>query len=390
METIGIFFGGKSPEHDISIITGQLVLAGLKELGYSTVPVYISKKGDWFSRVDLGSIDFFRKPRFEAELTRNKICKLDLRASRGKIVLKKNNVFSREIVIDLVFPAFHGRNGEDGTIQGLFELMNVPYVGCGVVSSAVAMDKVLTKLLFQKFNIPTTDFLYYSNHEWQADKRGIVEEIEKKLAWPLFVKPARLGSSIGIQKVTTHQALEFALEAGFYYDSKVLIEKGVERVVDLTCAVLGNEAPRASLVQETDFEGELFDFSEKYLTGEGSQFGKAQRSIHIPARLDQTTTKQIQYYALTIFKMFECSGIARIDFLYDPQGKKIYSNEINTLPGTLYHHLWEKSGVTLQGLLTELIRFAQERHQQNQKFVTTFSSSVLTNTSSSKLSLKLQ
>ncbi len=373
---IGVFFGSRNPEHEVSIITGQLIISGLKGLGYNIVPVYLGKDGGWFLGDELSSIDFFRK-------TQNRLSDLgkfylDMEKSKGKMVFRKKGwLASKIITIDVAFPAFHGQNGEDGTIQGLFELLDIPYVGCGVAASAVAMDKVLTKLLFERHGFPTAKFVYFYENEWEKEKERISREISGKLAWPVFVKPSRLGSSIGISKADNAKELEFAIEVALHYDSKVLVEEGVKNVMDVTCAVLGDKNPKPSLLQESVFGDEFFSYEEKYLKEGGAQFGKSQSNIVIPARLDPDTTEKIRQLAVKVFSAFDCSGTARVDFLYDKDSNRIYVNEINTLPGTLYHHLWKASGIELGQLLKELITLAQERRKENKKLKLTFESDIL-------------
>lgn len=377
--TIGVFFGGKSPEHDISIITAQLVMSGLRDLGYGVVPIYLTKKGEWLIDKQLGSIDFFKQA--EPPFHTIKHFYLDLNAKKtNQLIFQSRNPFVKKIKIDLAFPAFHGQNGEDGTIQGLFEIMNVPYVGCGVAASAMAIDKVLTKLFYEKYNIPTVKFIYFFKKDWENNKAALLKEIDRKLKWPFFVKPARLGSSIGIAKVVNQEELIFAVEVALHYDEKILVEESVENVMDVTCAILGNDEPRASLLQESVFRGKFFSYEDKYLKGGGTQLGKAKKDIIIPARLDKKTTEQIRQTALQVFKLFGCTGTARIDFLYDKKNRKFFVNEINTLPGTLYHHLWKASGVGLNQLLLELIGLAQENYQRKKSLISVFESDVLKQT----------
>lgn len=379
--TIGVFFGGKNPEHDISIITGHLILAGLIKAGITAHAIYIGKDGDWHIGSDLHDIAHFKKRSDFSSLAK---WSLDLHASRGKMVFKQRGLFGKTITIDCAFPAFHGQNGEDGTIQGLFELLNVPFVGCGVAASAIAMDKVLTKQLYEQAGFPTTKFIYFYKADWEAKKDDFIMKINTGLAWPLFVKPARLGSSIGIAKVRNGKELSFALDVAFHYDEKVLVEEGVPNVADLTCAVIGNDAPRASLVQESIFTEDFFSYEDKYIAGGGAQLGNAKQSIIIPAELDEATTAAVQNLAKEVFLKFECSGIARIDFLYDKESKKLFVNEINPLPGTLYHHLWEKSGVSLAELVKRLIALAMEKNKKKKEFTSTFESNILAHADWSK------
>lgn len=386
MLNIGVFFGSRSPEHDISIITAQLIIAGLKGLGHQVTPVYISKKGEWLIGEELGSIHMFTEPE---TLTPSKYGKyyLDLERSVGKLVFKKKGWMSKSVTVNLAFPALHGSYGEDGTIQGLFEMLNVPYVGCGVTASTIAMDKVLTKQLYQIYDIPTTKFVHFYKQDWNEHKSKIISQISQQLNWPVFVKPVHLGSSIGIAKVKNQdlKELEHRIEVALYYDDKVLVEEGVENLMDVTCCVIGNEHPRPSLLQESVFTKDLFDFKDKYLKAGGAQTGKAQNSIVIPARLNDQTAKAIQEAALKVFKALECSGIARVDFLFDQRRQQFFANEVNPLPGTLYHHLWKASGLELPDLLTELIRLAEEKHEQKKKINYTFESTVLKNLKAGKL-----
>lgn len=379
--TIGVFFGGKNPEHDISIITGQLVLAGLTKASFDAHAVYLDKEGGWHLGNELHSIDFFKKQRDLRSLGKWTI---DLERSRGKMIFRQKGLWGKTVVIDLAFPAFHGQNGEDGTIQGLFEIFNIPYVGCGVAASAIAMDKVLTKQLYEQAGFPTTKFIYFYKADWEAKKEDYVMKINTGLAWPLFVKPARLGSSIGIAKVRNGKELSFALDVAFHYDEKALVEEGVPNAMDLTCAVIGNDAPQASLVQESIFTEDFFSYEDKYIAGGGAQLGNAKQSIIIPAPIDEATTTAVQNLAKEVFLKFECSGTARVDFLYDKESKKLFVNEINPLPGTLYHHLWEKSDMPLPSLLKRLIALAVEKNKKKQGIISTFSSNILAHADWSK------
>jgi len=374
--TIGVFFCSRSPEHDISIITAELIISGLKGLEYPVIPVYFAKDGTWYINEKLSNLSFFQTDIWDFKNWHRYY--LDLENSKEKIILKQKGIFGKKITIEVSFPAFHGQYGEDGTIQGLWEIFNIPYIGCSVSSSALAKDKVFTKLIYKAKQIPTTDFIYFYNFEWDIHKEKILKEIQEKLHYPLFVKPSRLGSSIGIKKVKNRNELEEAIEVALHYDEKIMVENGIENVRDLTCAVLGNSKDLlVSLVQESLYETDFFTFEDKYLKAGGAQTGKAQQKIVIPAEIPNNLTEEIQKLAKEIFVMFGCSGISRIDFLYDEKENKLYTNEINPLPGTLYHHLFKKSGIELPQLLQKLIDSAFERHREKQQLITTFNSSVL-------------
>ncbi len=386
-KNIGVFFGGKSPEHDVSIITAQLIISELKKMGYVVTPVYLSKGGEWHIDEKLGRLKFFHEDDREVMLKNFRKYYLDLENSNGKIIFKKKGLGSKKIEIDLAFPAFHGMNGEDGTVQGLFEILNIPYVGCDVASSAITIDKILTKLYYQSQNIATTKFVYFTKKDWNGNRDETLKKI-KTLRWPLFVKPPKLGSSIGITKAKNEEGLIFGIEVALHYGERVLVEEGVESLMDVTCSVMGNDELTASLLQESVFQSDLLDFEEKYLKEGGTQFGESKRGVVIPARLDERITRAIREKAKEIYKLFGCSGIARVDFLFDESMNIFYANEVNTLPGTLYHHLWKASGVELDELIAKLIGYAEEKYKMKNEIQYTFESGMLKYSKSIKLSLK--
>jgi D-alanine-D-alanine ligase len=386
-KTIGVFFGSRSPEHDVSIITGQLIISGLKKLGHPVVPIYLDKEGKWYVGEQFGHLGQFSDPKSTFS-GKDRQWVLDMEESVGKLVFQKKGFAGKKLVVDIAFPAFHGQNGEDGTFQGMCELLNVPYVGCDVASSAITMDKVATKLLYKAGNIPGTDFVFFTKGEWDTNKKAILENIVKTLKLPVIVKPARLGSSIGITKAKTEKDLEFAIEVALHYDEKVIVEVCITHLMDVTCCVIGNDKLIPSALQESVFGDDLFSYEDKYLADGGAQLGNAKNSIVIPARLDEATTKKIQDIAQQVYKLIGCAGIARVDFLYDTETKAVYANEVNTLPGTIYHHLWKASGIELPELLTKLISYAEERYENKKKYTHTFASDLLKLANSVKLRVK--
>lgn len=386
-KTIGVFFGSRNPEHDVSIITGQLIISGLKKLGYPVVPIYINKEGQWYVGERFGHLGQFSDPKSTFS-GKDRQWILDLEASVGKLVFKKKGFGGKILTVDIAFPAFHGQNGEDGTFQGMCELLQVPYVGSDVASSAITMDKVLTKLLYKAAEIPETDSIFFTQSEWVANKKGILAHIGKSLGLPVIIKPARLGSSIGISKAKTEKDVEFAIEVALHYDEKVIVEVCIENLMDVTCCVIGNDDLIASQLQESVFGDDVFSYEDKYLEDGGAQLGNAKNKIVIPARLDETTTKLIQDTAKKVYKLIGCSGIARVDFLYDTKSKVVYANEVNTLPGTLYHHLWKASGIELPELLTKLIGYAEKRYEEKKIYTHTFKSDLLKLANSVKLQVK--
>lgn len=389
--TIGVFFGSKSPEHDVSIITATRVIQGLRAIGFSVVPVYVSKDGSFYLGPEtdnpkeqvLSSIDYFSSDR-KSKLNDLPEYRLLSRHLENGLSFRAETLFTSTTVnIDIAFPCFHGPHGEDGTLHGLFRLADIPFVGCGQAASTVAMDKALTKLLYQQFDIPTTEFIYFTSDEWEQFQDKILEDL-KYFSLPLFVKPARAGSSIGITRVNDEDALKSSIDEAFNYDSKVVVEEGVEDVADLTVALAGGSNPDVSRVQESRFEDDFFTYEDKYIEDGGAQIGGADKQVIIPADIDSDNRDKVRQMSVEIFANFELSGIARVDFLFDRETRQLFANEINTMPGTLYKHLWEESGKSFSQLLRQLIRSAKQTHKAKSDLSFTFDSPVLEHAEGSK------
>lgn len=384
--TIGVLFGGRNTEHEISIITGEFVLSKLREFGYKAEAVYIDRNGKWYISEELSELNFF-KENYEEKLKTFPEFFLNLTKSQSKLVLERKKLLSKNsIVLDYIFPTFHGLNGEDGTIQGLAEFFNVPYAGCGIYSSSVAINKILTKKLLLSLNIPTTKFINFSKYDIKNDKKNILEKIKTEIGIPLFVKPALGGSSIGISKVKNYNELEDALNMAMYYDTQIIVEQSVENIVDLTCSVLSNGKEIViSEIQESLFDDDLFDFNSKYEKDGGIQTGNAESNLVIPANINDKTTNKIKEYVNKIFREINGNGTMRIDFLFNKKNGELYANEINTLPGTLYHHLWKKSGVNFIKVLDYMLLDGMNRWNISQELNSDFKTNVLNNANSLKL-----
>jgi len=379
---IGVFFGGKNTEHDISIITGQFIISTLKKNNIEVIPVYISKEGKFYSNEKLSELKFFKND-FEKELKKMK--EISFSKIEDKLVLKEKSFFGKKYFIDLAFPALHGQFGEDGSIQGFFEFLNIPYAGAGIYTSSVSIDKALTKNFFKNNNIPITDFLIYKKKDFSEKKEEFLNEINSKLTYPIFVKPTRQGSSIGISKVDKFEDLEEALDLAFFYDNEVLVENGVPNVKDLTCAVLSNgKEIISSEVQDSIFEDGFLDYEKKYLNDGGTQTGES-KNIIIPAEINKEIEEKIKKYSKEIFKKLNGNGTMRIDFLLNEKSGELFANEINTLPGTLYHHLWEKSGKEIDEVIDWMIDDGIKRYEENNKNSIDFKSNVLNEANSMKL-----
>jgi D-alanine-D-alanine ligase len=373
-KTIAVFFGGRSTEHDISIITALSSVIKPLELSknYEVVPVYITKKGKWLSGKALKDIELFRSKKIDAFETKTKAAKVTL---DGGLTIDGTR-------IDVAFPAMHGPYGEDGSLMGFLRLAGIPFVGADMDSSVIAMDKVLAKQVAQSNHIPTSKFVFTTRAEFQANPESGVELAEKSLAYPIFVKPAHLGSSIGITHVKNKTELLNAIEVAAYYDEKIIMEEAIANLIEVTVPIMGNDTPRAALVERPlSHGGEFFDFETKYMGNGGKKSGAktsgSQGYSQLPAELPGSLYDESVAVAVKVYKALSFVGTARIDLLIDEKTKTVYFNEVNPLPGSLYAHNWRAAGVSTVQLVEELVRLAQERHAQKAAVDTTFASSFL-------------
>ncbi|MFA5173356.1 MAG: D-alanine--D-alanine ligase family protein [Candidatus Paceibacterota bacterium] len=376
MKTIGLFFGGKSVEHDVSVVSAKIINRGFENLisEYKVVPIYITPRGEW--------IIFKNFPSFR-ELKEKRGSKSNVHVlfnpSSEKLVLKKNWFFGKKIIIDIAFPMVHGNNCEDGTLQGFFETANVPLVGPSVLGSAVGMDKVITKDICRANNLPIVDYLWFYREEWEKDQKKIKDKIMEKLHFPIFIKPANLGSSIGITKADDERTLEDAIEVAVRYARKIIAEEGIKEVREINCAVIGFKEKETSLLEEPVHYSKFLTFEEKYI-GEGKKGGGtmagAKTKVKIPAVVGEATREKIENLSKKIFGLLECSGVSRVDFLLDSSGG-VFINEINTIPGSLQQHLWKASGLELPNLLRRIISLAEDSFIEKKKNLTRFESALL-------------
>jgi D-alanine-D-alanine ligase len=388
MKTIAVFFGGRSAEHDVSIITALTSVIKPLELTqkYNVVPVYIAKDGRWYTGEQLKDIKFYQSKNLITLLAKMKTVSLTL---GNTLTLSVPTRLSRsDIVVDIAFPAMHGTYGEDGALMGLLDMANVPYVGCGVSAASVSMDKVLAKNVASENNIAVTKYVSLRRSDVTSDGSAAAENIEKILTYPLFVKPAHLGSSIGITKVSHIRELQNALEVAAYYDDLVIVEEAVSNLIELTLPIIGPaERPVPGLLERPLTHTEdFFDFDTKYMHGGKKGKGGAKASTdpagaqgysQIPADLPPQLYKQAESLGLAVYRALGCDGIARIDMLIDSKTGQVYFNEINPLPGSLYAHNWAKAGVSKVELVEKLVAYALERHEKRQKLATTFSTNFL-------------
>lgn len=385
METVAVIFGGRSAEHDVSIVTALASIIKPLELTkkYRVEAVYIAKDGAWYWSDKLKDIGLFSSGNIQDYLQHTQPASVQF--DGGMTLVKASGIAGRKRTrkIDLVFPAMHGTYGEDGALMGVLDMANIPYVGCGVSASAVAMDKVLAKQVAAANDIPVSKFLSFNKNELERQPGAAVKQVEKALSYPLFVKPAHLGSSIGINRVINDNELRNALEVAAHYDDKVIVEEAVPNVVEVTLPIIGNDRPQPALLEQPMTKPEdFFDFDTKYING-GKKGGKkggvkgAQGYSQIPAELPEEVYARAESTGVEIYKAFGCSGIARVDMLIDKKTKRVYFNEVNPLPGGLYAHNWNRAGTSNVELVSKLIGFAKERHSRRQALATTFSTNYL-------------
>ena len=361
---VGVIFGGRSAEHEVSLVSAASVINALDKSKYDVIPIGISAEGRWLS-----SPDAVRLLKEGGRLNDQHQMILLPDPAQGGLVALGDSAGERErLPIDVIFPVLHGTFGEDGTVQGLFELAGIPYVGAGVLGSSVGMDKVVTKQLCEHVKIPVTPYVWFTSESFKASPNKTISLIERMIKYPLFVKPANLGSSVGISKVHKRSELGPALELAARYDRKILVEKGIENAREIEVSVLGNDEPEASIPGEIVSSNEFYDYDAKYVDGRSTAV--------IPAKLPRSVTKKVMDLAVRAFKAVDCAGMARVDFLVKKGSNRIYFNEINTIPGftsiSMYPKLWEASGLPYPRLLDRLIELALERHRARQALSTTF------------------
>lgn len=386
METIAVIFGGRSAEHDVSIVTAIASIIKPLELTkkYKVEAIYIAKDGAWYWDEKLKDIRLFTSGDIQDYLHRAQPASVQF--DGGMTLVKASGIAGRKQIrkIDLVFPAMHGTYGEDGSLMGLLDMAGIPYVGCGVSAAALAMDKVLAKQLAVANNIPVSKFLTFTKADLERTPGEAVKQCVKLLSYPLFVKPAHLGSSIGISRVNNDSELRNALEVASHYDDKVIVEEEVANLIEVTLPIMGNSTPQPAMLERPLTEAEdFFDFDTKYI-GNGKKMGGKKGGVkgsqgysEVPAKLDDALYKKCETLGLDVYKTLGCSGIARVDMLINGKTKDVYFNEINPMPGSLYAHNWNRSGVSNVELVQKLVAFAKERHAERQSLNTTFNTNFL-------------
>lgn len=358
MLKVGVIFGGRSVEHEVSVITGMQVIENMDKEKFLPIPIYITKEGKWLSSEAFKNFKTFKDGDFSS--AKNVMLGCDYGDFNLYINPESKSMFDKKVyeTLDLVFFALHGTNGEDGSCQGLVETVGLPYTGTNVLSSSVGMDKVIMKDVYRANGLPVVNYRYYYRSKWRSSKEEVMADIEKNLKYPLFIKPSNLGSSIGISKVKNKDNLEEALMIAFSYDKKVIVEESVENAREINCAVMGYEenVETSELEEPLDFK-ELLTFDDKYVSNKKAPGTKTMRNL---LKKDEPLRDELESLATKAFTSIDAAGNARVDLLVSKDTGKIYINEINTIPGSVAFYLWEPKGYSFKNLITKMLEIAQE------------------------------
>ncbi|MBP3720736.1 MAG: D-alanine--D-alanine ligase [Clostridia bacterium] len=379
---LGVIFGSRSCEREVSIIIAIQLMRHADTEKYDVIPVYIDEHGGWYTGEKLKDIHSYQP--FQPNQAGIVRVYLDMTSGSGALLTTERGkgLFSREEIravarIDVFVVVMHGMNGEDGTLQGMLELANVPYTSSGVGASALGMDKILMKQFFRGADLPVLPSVWYTMTEFQADPGRILKETEEVLGYPVYVKPAKLGSSIGVSRAENGEELREALELAFEYDRRVLVEKGLTKPVELNCSVLGYDGEMTASPIEMPISGEDFlDFKEKYLAAGGS---KGMASLHrvLPAPIEDDLRIRIQEMSKSIFRMMDCKGVVRIDYMFDRDSGGLYITEINVIPGSLAFYLWENAGMPYRELIDRMVELAEKAHLDKNQANYAYTSDIL-------------
>ncbi len=387
---VALIFGGCTPEHEVSIVTAHQVYLAL-EGNYHVVPIYVTKNGEWLtgdalrdlsaftdgtlphpSDFDKISVQFYPEPQFV----------ITSKHWMGRDIQKRT-----ALPVDVVFPAIHGMHGEDGTLQGLLELMNLPYIGAGVVGSAVGMDKIMMKAILSQNSMPVLPYVYWKQHDWNTRRDDILKEVNAVLSYPLFVKPAMSGSSIGVSYVKNQTELCTAAEVAGQYSRRILVEKAVQKPLEINCAVMGIDTPIPSVCEQPVTQTNFLSFDDKYIHQEDENSGMAGADRKIPAPISDELALHIQTLAVRAFQTLDCAGVARIDFLVDAE-HNVYVNEINTIPGSYSSYLWHHQDIGFPELVSTLIDLAFKAHAHKNALTYTYTTNLLSQAGASLAKLK--
>lgn len=364
---IGVFFGGRSTEHEISVISANQAMAAIDRDSYDVTPVYISKQGHWYTGEALMDVANYRD--IPALLKQCEEVYMEPIYGNYTLYRAKKGIFGKAEVakLDVAIPVLHGSNGEDGTFEGILDSIGIPYAGCGVLASANGMDKITMKMILQACDIPVVDYVWFTDKQWFSQRDSMIERIESKLGYPVIVKPANLGSSVGIGRAADRSALIDRVNEAEKYSSRIIVEHMVENLHEVNCSVLGDcDEYQTSVCEEPIKSGEILSYEDKYMGGSKGAKGMQASQKRIPADLPVEVSDRIRFLAGETFRVLSSHGVSRVDVIIDADNGEIYVNEINTIPGSLSFYLWEASGIKFPELMDRLVRLALKRKREQQ------------------------
>ncbi len=362
---IGVFFGGRSTEHEISVISASQAMHAINRDRFDVTPIYITKQGEWFTGDALFDVANYR----HTDDLLKKCEKVYMKPIYGDYNLykAKKSFFGSDVLttLDVVIPVLHGSNGEDGIFEGVLETIGIPYAGCNTLSSANGMDKITMKMILAANGIPVVDYVWMTDKEWFAKKDEIIAKIETKIGYPVIVKPANLGSSVGISRASDRAELIECIATAEKYSSRIIVEDMVENLQEINCSVLGDcDEYQMSVLEEPIKTGDFLSYEDKYMGGTKGAKGMQASQKRIPAELPEDETNRIKFLAGETFRVLSCHGVSRVDVIVDSKTRDIYVNEINTIPGSLSFYLWEATGLTFEKLMEKLVALAIKRKRE--------------------------
>lgn len=363
---VGVFFGGRSTEHEISVISASQAMHAINREKYDVTPIYISKQGKWYTGDALFDVANYRD--IKQLLAKCEEVYMEPTFDDYNLYRKKKPLFGSNVVtrLDVVIPVLHGSNGEDGIFEGVLESIGIPFAGCNTLSSANGMDKITMKMILQACDIPVVDYVWFTDKQWFSQRDALIEKIEKKIGYPVIVKPANLGSSVGIGRAVDRQQLIEKVDEAEKYSTRIIVEDMVEDLQEINCSVLGDcDDYRASVCEEPIKSGEILSYQDKYMGGTKGAKGMQASQKRIPAELPAEETERIQFLAGETFRVLSCHGVSRVDVIIDRKTRDIYVNEINTIPGSLSFYLWEATGLPFDRLMDTLVSLAVKRKRES-------------------------
>lgn len=378
---VAVFFGGRSVEHEISVISALQAINAFNKDKYEIIPIYISKQGRWYTGPQLLDIRNYRDMNAltaasEEVYMRPEYGDYNLYKANpgGGLFCKKNPVVT---AIHVAIPILHGTHGEDGIFEGVLESIGIPFAGCDTLSSANGMDKITMKMILKSEGIPVVDYVWFTDYQWQQDHEAWLDKVEKELGYPVIVKPANLGSSVGISKASDRAALTEAIDNATKFAERIIVEHMVEQLKEINCSVLGDaDEHQSSVCEEPIKSGDFLSYEDKYMGGTKTDAGMQSSDKRIPADLSEAVSEKIRHIAGETFRVLSCHGVSRVDVMIDEKDGAIYVNEINTIPGSLSFYLWEASGISFEQLMDRLVQLALKRKRLQDRKTFTYDSNI--------------